>query len=111
MEIGYAVYSSQEYSGAPSALHLHTLADAHAEDHLALHSANLWGVYDLGTLEEYIWDEEYDDRYLWGEHFYEFVRVYGGQDECKIDQKTQDPERLSSYYTRGEFAFRPVQPV
>ena len=111
MEIGYAGDDRQEYSGVTSSLHLHTLEDADCEDHLALHSSNAWGIYDLGALEEYVWDEDYDDRYIWGEYFCEFVRAYGGQNECKIDQKTQDPERLSSYYTQGEFAFRPVLPA
>lgn len=112
VEIGQAGDASRVYSGASAALHLHTLEAADREDCVALHSANPWGVYDLGVMEEFVWDESTADTWPYRDDLQEYVRVYGDREVSEIDQESRDPERGStSYYSQCDFAFRVVMAV
>ena len=81
------------------------------EPAVTLHSANPWGVYDIGVIDEYVWIEEVIDS-DGCEYFESYIRLMGDLEPPKIPRETSNPE--SSRWHRHctvEHCYRVVLPA
>jgi len=110
--IGLAGDDDRIYSGADQAIHLYTKKDVYHESVVALHTANPWGVYDIGVIREYVWDMEAAEESLYEEFFNEYIRITGYNDTLTIREHVTDPEEIRWHrFYRVEHAFRAVLPA
>ena len=91
LEIGRAGDPNRALSGADHPAKLLTRDDD--SPRVALHSANAWGVYDVGVLEEFVWDQEAAEASGGEEFFCEYIRTFGDPCDPSLEQYTRDPER------------------
>ena len=77
---------------------------------MGLHTANPWGLYDVASFTELVWDEDKGWDQL-SDDFTEWVYAYGHERTCTIEQKTRSIGYNRFYHSSYDFAFRIVLPV